>query len=589
MVTRQPIVSILGHVDHGKTTLLDRIRGTTVASGEAGGITQHIGATEVPLDIIEDTCAPLMGDDQDFTLPGLLFIDTPGHRAFTTLRARGGALADLGVVVVDVQEGLMPQTLESLSILKRNGTPFIVVANKIDRVHGWDPNEDEPFIESFQQQPERAQDRLQEAMYDVIGDLYDEGFPADRYDQIDDFTETVAIVPISAETGEGLADLLLVMTGLAQRFLEQEGGLEANPDGPGRATVLEVKDEKGFGATVDVILYDGKLNEGQQIVVGTTTKPQVTKVRALLRPKALDEIRDPSERFDTVEEVKAATGLKVSAPDLDDVVPGAPLYGAADETLDEVVAEIESELEPDIGLNDREGVFIKADTLGSLEALASEMAEAEIPIRMARVGDVSPRDVIEAATLDQREHQCILGFGVDVLAEAEEELTEHDIELITDDVVYNLIDAYEQHLEDLKRQRQEKARSRISFPGKFKFLEDHSFRMRKPAIMGIRVLKGRVRNGQRILRDDGRVVGEIQSIREEDNPISEAEQGAEVAIAVDGVQIGRQMDEGEIYYVDIPEGDFQDLSDYDLTIDEQEVKQQVAEIKREVEEPYWGM
>jgi translation initiation factor 5B len=588
MVTRQPIVSILGHVDHGKTTVLDRIRGTTVASGEAGGITQHIGATEVPLDAIEDTCDPLMGD-REFTLPGLLFIDTPGHRAFTTLRARGGALADLGVVVVDVQEGLMPQTKESLSILKRNNTPFIVAANKIDRIHGWDPNPDEPFVKSIQEQPERAQDRVQDALYDVIGDLYDEGFPADRYDQITDFSETVAIVPMSAKTGEGLADLLLVMTGLAQRFLEQEGGLEADPDGPGRATVLEVKDEKGFGATVDVILYDGKLSEGQQIVVGTTAKPKVTSIRALLRPKAMDEIRDPSERFDTVDEVKAATGLKVSAPELDDVVPGAPLYGASPETVDDVVAEIESELEPDIDLDDREGVFIKADTLGSLEALASEMAEAEIPIRMARVGDISPRDVIEAATLDQEQHQCILGFGVDVLAEAEDELKEHDIELITDDVVYNLIDEYEAYLERRRRERQEEARAEIAFPGKFTFLQDHSFRMRKPAILGVRVLKGRVRGGQRVLREDGRVVGRIKSIREDDNPVTEAEQGAEVAIAVEDVQIGRQMDEGEIYYVDIPEGDFQQLSDYDLTVDEQEVMQEVAEIKREVEEPYWGM
>ncbi|PSG96033.1 translation initiation factor IF-2 [Thermoplasmatales archaeon SW_10_69_26] len=588
MVTRQPIVSILGHVDHGKTTLLDRIRGTAVVEGEAGGITQHIGATEVPLEAITETCAPLMGD-REFTLPGLLFIDTPGHRAFTTLRARGGALADLGVVVVDVQEGLMPQTKESLSILKRNNTPFIVAANKIDRIHGWNPNEDEPFVESFPQQSERVQDRFQDALYDVIGDLYDAGFPADRYDQIEDFTDTVAIVPMSALTGEGLADLLLVMTGLAQRFLEQEGGLEANPEGQGQATVLEVKEEKGFGATVDVILYDGKLNEGQDVVVGTTSKPKETSIRALLRPKAMDEIRDPSERFDTVDEVKAATGLKVSAPELDDVVPGAPLYGATPETVDEVVAEIESELEPDIDLDEHEGVFIKADTLGSLEALASEMAEAEIPIRMARVGDVSPRDVIEAATLDQREHQCILGFGVDVLAEAEEELTEHDIELITDDVVYNLIDAFEDYQHRLKSERQQQARSRIAFPGKLKTLPDHSFRMRKPAIVGVRVLKGRIRNGQRILREDGRVVGEIKSIREEDNPISEAEQGAEVAIAVADVQLGRQMDEGEIYYVDIPEGDFQQLSDFDLTLDEQEVKQEVAEIKREEHEPYWGM
>jgi len=588
MVTRQPIVSVLGHVDHGKTTLLDRIRGTTVVAGEAGGITQHIGATEVPLDSIEEICGPLLGD-REFTLPGLLFIDTPGHRAFSTLRARGGALADLGVVVVDVHDGLMPQTKESLSILQRNGTPFIVAANKIDRVHGWDSQDEMPFIQSVQKQTETAQDRLREALYDIIGDLYDAGFPAERYDQIDNFTETVAIVPMSAETGEGMADLLSVMTGLAQRFLEQEGGLEADPEGPGRATVLEVKDQKGFGSTADVILYDGKLQESEEIVVGTSNEPKPTTIRALLQPKPLDEIRDPSDRFETVDEVKAAAGLKVSAPDLDDVVPGAPMYSVRDADVDELMHEIASELEPEIDLDDHEGVFIKADTLGSLEALASEMAEAEIPVRMARVGNVSPRDIIEAATLPEEKYQCILAFGVDVLSETEEELAEHDVEIIQGDVVYNLIDRYEEFVENLKAERQDEARSRLSFPGKVKFLPDHSFRMRKPAILGVRILKGRLRQGQRILREDGRVVGEIQSIREDDNPVPEAKQGDEVAVAVDDVQIGRQMEEEEIYYTEIPESDFQKLSDFDLTLDEQETMQEIAEIKREVEKPYWGM
>ncbi len=588
MVTRQPIVSVLGHVDHGKTTFLDRVRGSSVVAGEAGGITQHIGATEVPLDVIERICGPLM-EDREFSVPGLLFIDTPGHRAFSTLRARGGALADIGVVVVDVQEGLMPQTEEALSILKRNETPFVVAANKIDRLHGWDPNEDEPFPFTVQEQTETVQQRLQDALYELIGDLHDAGFQADRYDNIQDFTNTVAIVPISALTGEGLADLLLVMTGLAQRFLEGEGKLEATLDAPGRATVLEVKEEKGFGSTLDVILYDGTLHEGDSIVVGTRNDPVDTSIRALLKPKPLDEIRDPSDRFDTVDKVQAASGLKISAPDIDEVVPGAPLYALGEDgRVDALREEIASELSADIQLSDEEGVIVKADTLGSLEALAFELEEAEIPIRMARVGDITARDVVDAETLPEAKDQVILGFGVDVLEEAEGDARKAGVELITSGIVYRLIEEYEAYVEAMKTERQEDARSQIAFPGKFKFLPDHSFRMRKPAILGVRVLKGRIRQDRRVLTEGGRVVGRIQSIRLDDNPVPEAKQGEEVAIAVDDVQIGRQMEESGIYYIDIPEPDFRKLDDFDLTLDEQEVMREIAEIKRE-DEDFWGM
>ncbi len=591
MVTRQPIVSVLGHVDHGKTTFLDRVRGSSIVAGEAGGITQHIGATEVPLDAIERVCGPLM-EGRSFTVPGLLFIDTPGHRAFSTLRARGGALADIGVVVVDVQEGLMPQTEEALGILRRNETPFVVAANKIDRLHGWDPKEDTPFGASFQEQTETVQGRFQEALYALIGDLHDAGFQADRYDQITDFTKNVAIVPISALTGEGLADLLLVMTGLAQRFLEGEGQLDVDLDAPGRATVLEVKEERGFGSTLDVILYDGTLHEGDKITVGTRNDPVVTNVRALLKPKPLEEIRDPSERFNSVEEVQAASGLKISAPDIDEVVPGAPLFALSDDAdegdVQALREEIASELSADISIKDNEGIIVKADTLGSLEALAFELEEAEIPIRMARVGDISPRDIIDAETLPEPEHQVILGFGVEASQDAEDDAREAGVELITSDIVYRLIEDYEAFVESMKAERQEDARSEIAFPGKFRFLPDHAFRMRKPAIMGVRVLKGRIRQDQRVLTSQGRVVGRIQSIRLDDNTVPEAKQGEEVAIAVSGVQIGRQMEQGETYYVNIPGKDYQALGDEELTLDEQEVLNEVAEIKRE-NEPLWGM
>ncbi|HSV42815.1 MAG TPA: translation initiation factor IF-2, partial [Methanomassiliicoccales archaeon] len=309
MTNRQPIVSVLGHVDHGKTSLLDYIRGTTVSAREAGFITQHIGATEVPLEHIEKVCAQLMRGKK-FGVPGLLFIDTPGHQSFISLRARGGSLADIAVLVIDINDGLKPQTIESINILRRYKTPFVIALNKIDLVDGWISNPKSPFILSERTQTEEVKDRLNNRMYEIIGRFSMEGLSADRYDRIDNFTKNIALIPVSAKTGEGIPDLLLVLIGLAQRFLE---GKISTEEGPAKGTILEVKEEKGLGQTLDVIIYAGTLRRGDAVALGTKSgKPLLTKVKAVLKPKPLDEIRDPRDRFDSVKEISAAAGVKVN-------------------------------------------------------------------------------------------------------------------------------------------------------------------------------------------------------------------------------------------------------------------------------------
>ena len=255
MAIRQPVVSVLGHVDHGKTKLLDRIRGTSVQAREAGAITQHIGATEVPIEHIYKVCKQLIGNKK-FDVPGLLFIDTPGHHSFTTLRARGGSLADIAVLVIDIREGLMPQTIESIRILRQYKTPFVIALNKVDTIQGWISEEGRPFILAEKVQQDHTLAAFNDKLYTVIAQLADQGISADRYDRIDDFTKAVALVPISAKEGEGIPDLLLVLIGLAQRFLESQ--LEKG-EGPGKGTILEIKEERGLGKTLDMILYSGTL------------------------------------------------------------------------------------------------------------------------------------------------------------------------------------------------------------------------------------------------------------------------------------------------------------------------------------------
>ncbi|MFN4133901.1 MAG: translation initiation factor IF-2, partial [Candidatus Hadarchaeales archaeon] len=310
---RQPIVAVLGHVDHGKTSLLDRIRGTSVAAREPGAITQHVGATEVPAVAIKKFCGPLLEKFRiDVRIPGLLFIDTPGHEAFTNLRKRGGALADLAALVIDINEGMMPQTIESITILKTFKTPFMVVANKIDTIPGWKSSPQTPFLETLSRQSQRIRQALDEKIYRLVGSLYERGFESERFDRITDFRRQVSIVPASAKTGEGVQEVLVVLFGLAQRYLEEQ--LKVKVSGRARGTVLEVKEETGLGTTLDVILYDGHLRRGDTFATCRLDGKVVSKVRAILKPKPLDEIRDPEEKFSSVNEVYAAAGVKVAAP-----------------------------------------------------------------------------------------------------------------------------------------------------------------------------------------------------------------------------------------------------------------------------------
>lgn len=583
---RTPIVVVMGHVDHGKTTLLDKIRGTTVAKFEAGLITQHIGATEVPLNMIQDFCGTSFG--ADIQVPGLLFIDTPGHRAFTSLRSRGGSLADLAVLIVDVNEGFQPQTIESLNILKRYKTPFVVAANKIDRISGWRPMENASFAKSLKAQSERVVEELDTRIYELVGELYKYGFDADRYDRIRDFTKTVGIVPISAITGEGVPDLLMVLVGLAQRFLKDSLGLTASGSGVG--TILEVKEERGLGTTLDVILYDGEIRAGDTVIVGTARDPIVTKVRALLKPKPLSEIRS-EEKFMPVKHVVAASGIKVSAPKLEGALAGSTIKVAGpSDNIEAMTKEMKSELEAVRIDTGAEGIVLKTDTIGSLEALVGELKDKEIPIHMADVGPITRRDVIRANSIKDPLLRAILAFNVDILPDALSEIQKTSVPVFTSNIIYSLIDDYEKWVEEQKMKMEQARLEAVIRPGAVRLLPDCVFRQSKPAIVGVQVIGGVVRTQTNLMREDGANVGEVKGIQVRNENVGSATVGQEVAIAIDGPTVGRQIHEGDILYVNIPERHAriveQELKPK-LSEDEREVLEEFLEIKRK-KEPFWG-
>ncbi len=583
---RTPIVVVMGHVDHGKTTLLDKIRGTAVAKGEAGLITQHIGATEVPLSVVQDFCGSRFGGE--FQVPGLLFIDTPGHHAFTSMRSRGGSLADLAVLIVDLNEGFQPQTIESLGILKRFKTPFVVAANKMDRIGGWRPTPNAPFAKSMKAQSERVVEELDTRIYELVGELYKYGFDGDRYDRIPDFTKTVGIVPISAVTGEGVPDLLLILVGLAQKFLKEN--LKLTSSGPGVGTILEVKEERGLGTTLDVILYNGEFRSGDTVIVGTAHEPVITKIRALLKPKPLAEIRS-EERFLPVKHVVAASGVKVSAPKLENALAGSTIrVVASPEEIETLTQELKSELEAVRVDAEVEGVILKADTIGSLEALVGELKAKNVAIHFADVGPISRRDVIRAAAIKDPLLSVILAFNVEILPDAISEIQKTNVPVFPSDIIYTIIENYEAWLDEQKMRIEQERLEAVIRPGAVRLLPDCVFRQSKPAIVGVQIVGGIVRTQVNLMREDGANVGEVKGIQAHNENVGSATVGQEVAISIDGPTVGRQIHEGDILYVNIPEKHARIVElelKPKLSEDEREVLEDFLEIKRK-KDPFWG-
>lgn len=581
---RHPIVSVLGHVDHGKTSILDRIRGSKVFDREAGAITQHIGASEVPMETLMQRAGALLSGKK-FGVPGLLCIDTPGHHAFSSLRGRGGQLADVAVLVVDLTEGFKPQTLESINILKRAKTPFIVAANKVDRIEGW-KTADKPFILNVKNQSAEALGRFDEKFYELVGALYDQGLPSDRYDRVANFTKQIAIVPTSAVSGEGIPDLLAMLVGLAQKFLEAR--LESDSDLPGEGTVLEVKEDKGLGQTLDVVLYAGSIRKGDRILLGTQGAPIERTIRALLKPAANDDMRDARQAFHDEEEIVAAAGIKLVCPDVGDVVSGAPMRVLRGGNDDEAWEAVEAASQINIPLKDY-GVFVKADTIGSLEALAGELRDLDIPIRNAGVGDISRRDVMEAAAMTDPLYRALLGFNVKMLPGVESEAAAKELPVFADKVIYSLVEDYHTWLDAKKRELDARQRQTRVHPCKTLFLDGCSFRQRDPAVFGVRVLAGELHTGRMLIKDDGRDIGRIRSIQKDGETIKVAKMGDEVAVSVPGPTIGRQIKEGDVFYMDIPAGDAKWLyHEGNIKPEERDVLEEMMSVKRKVDR-FWGM
>ena len=580
LVIRQPIIVVMGHVDHGKTSLLDRIRSSTIASREAGGITQHIGASEVPLTVIEDVAGPVLQQfGAKITIPGLLFIDTPGHAAFTNLRKRGGSVSDLAILVVDVTKNFEPQTYEALDILKEYKTPFVVAANKIDLMTGWHTQKTNSFAESIAKQDKNVADALEAKLYELVGKLSEAGFASERYDRIKDFRKEVAILPVSAKTGEGIAELLVFTAGIAQKFLEARLNIEVK--GPGKGSVLEKKEEKGLGTTIDVILYNGTLKVNDTVAFATTTGVAKAKIRALLKPKPLQEMRESSSKFYYVDSVSAASGVKISGVGFEDALPGSLLMSTEDKNYER---EIATEMK-DIFATEQSGIILKADTIGSLEALSRLLSGEGVKISKKGIGNVNKRDVLDAFSMRAMDpyNGVVLAFNVSSDSDATQESEAANVKIISENIIYKIIDDYKEWLDAQKKREREDASKSLTFPCIVKVLPNTAFRISHPAIFGVDVTAGRLKSSVLLMSKTGDVIGRVKELQNNGMSVGEAKKGESVAISVDGITFGRQVKDNDVLYSHINDEEEQLLRSkfsYLLSDEEKELLNEISTIKR---------
>ncbi|OJJ47719.1 hypothetical protein ASPZODRAFT_141290 [Penicilliopsis zonata CBS 506.65] len=580
---RSPICCILGHVDTGKTKLLDKIRQTNVQEGEAGGITQQIGATYFPVDALKQKTAVVNKDGSfEFKIPGLLVIDTPGHESFSNLRSRGSSLCNIAILVVDIMHGLEPQTLESMRLLRDRKTPFIVALNKIDRLYGWKKIDNNGFQESLAMQSKGVQNEFRTRLEQTKLAFAEQGFNAELFYENKSMAKNVSLVPTSAHTGEGIPDMLKLLTTLTQERMTNALMYLSEVE----CTVLEVKIIEGLGTTIDVVLSNGILREGDRVVLCGLNGPISTNIRALLTPAPLKELRLKSQYVHN-KEVKASLGVKIAANDLEHAIAGSRLLVVGpDDDEEDLEEEVMSDLENLLGKvsKDQRGVSVQASTLGSLEALLEFLRVSKIPVANISIGPVYKRDVMMAGTMLEKakEYAVMLCFDVKVDKEAQAYADEVGVKIFTADIIYHLFDDFTKHMEELAAKRKEESKMLAVFPCVLRTVA--VFNKKDPIVVGVDCIEGNLRLHTPIAAVKTNSVtgakeiinmGRVTSIERDHKAIQVCKKGQpSVAVKIEGANqpmYGRQLEETDTLYSQISRQSIDTLKEFfrsDVTMEE---------------------
>lgn len=571
-VFKSPIACILGHVDTGKTKLLDKLRRTSVQLGEAGGITQQIGATYFPSSYLKETCAI------ETKFPGLLMIDTPGHESFTNLRSRGSSMCNIAILVVDIMHSLEPQTIESIGLLKMRKTPFIVALNKIDRIYGWESEDNSSRFNIEKQSPE-AKRLFTQRLDNIVVALSEQGLNTALFNKNSNPKRVISIVPTSAISGEGIPNLFETLIDLCEKFMETKLTFRNDIF---EGSVLEVKTEEGHGLTIDVIISNGTLSEGDKICVCTFDGPKVVVIKTLLIPEACRETR-ARPGFKSVKYIKGSRGIKIVAIGLENVVPGTSIVKILkskgkkeNEENHEISTGILSEEEAKKYLSDEldsiiksvnieeVGVHVQASTLGSLEALLSFLKD-KIPVSSIALGPIRKKDIAKTAIMHESkpEYAVMLCFDVKIDKEMSEVAKEYNVKMISADIIYHLLDSFHMYLENYYKKVKEE--NKPVHACKLLILPNCVWNKRSPIVMGVEIT-GKLSLGATLITAEGMRLGKVTSIENNKKSVEIAHNGEKVSIKVETNEtprmLGRHFTETDIFYSFLCRKDIQTLRKY---------------------------
>lgn len=532
---RSPICCVLGHVDAGKTSLLDKVRQTNVQKGEAGGITQQIGATFFPQEILSNFTKDLSKKQNfDIKIPGLLIMDTPGHEQFANLRSRGSSIADIAILVVDMFHGLEKQTIESIALLRKLKCPFVVALNKVDKLYDWKKNDMMDIQQTLLLQKDYVGVEYNTRVDEIKSQLAKEGFNSELYYKNQDLTKTISIVPTSAKTGEGIIDLVLFLIKLNQLFLENKISHKEEF----KCSIIEVKPINGYGLTIDVILVNGTLCQGDKIILSGFNGPIITKVKYLLTPQPLQELRVKGD-YIVHKNIKASQCVKISAENLEEVIPGTSLFLIEkEEDIDFYKKEASREVSSILNKvsKDKIGISIQSSTLGSLEALITLLEQNKIPIGNISLGPIHKKHIIHSIMMKQKnkKYALILAFDVEVTQDAKFLAEKEKIKIYDSKIIYHLADVLNKHIDEYNLEIKEKNKNIVVFPASLKIL--CCFRAKDPLVIGCKVEEGQIRVGTplQVRTENGMSIGKVIGIQIENKDILIGKKGMELAIKLEG-------------------------------------------------------
>jgi translation initiation factor 5B len=568
---RSPICAFLGHVDAGKTSIMDAIRDTMNAYKESGGLTQNIGSTEVPTDRIKEIASDLLSKfNINIKVPSIIFIDSPGHEAFVTLRKRGASIADIAILTVDITEGIQNQTIESIEILKSYKTPFLIALTKIDTIRGFYKIENSSFLDFISKQNQDYAQKLDEKVYNIISDFSIYGFQTERYDRVKDFTKEIAVIPLSSVNGIGIKDLVVMIIGLSQRFLELE------KPGPNSAAILEEKNVKGLGKVYDAIVYSGRISVGDSVIVQTAEGPVENKIKGIMRLIPLEESRENFGKYESLSSIEATAPIRLILREPNAMIGTSIIVFSSEEEKKKIIEDINAE---NVGQNNDEtkGLVVCADSLGSIDAIKNIAGSFGIEIGKTKIGEPSKTDITTASI----NGGALLSFNVPISKQTESIAEEYGVKIISANSIYTLFDSYNEFKKELNNMNLEKKLERLKLPSKFVFIKGNIFRRSSPCVFGVEVLAGEIRPNYPVINSKGERIGRIIDIESDKMKLKKAVKGEKVAISVDDAVYGRNILEEDILYTDISMPDiinFEDVS-AELTDDYREALFEIRKIK----------